>query len=246
MSRFKLFGIALAIIALPALALDLTDTWSDPENPGVRAVLVQHHDTLALDLHQEMSSSGISRLHAPALDMIGLDANGHRVFAGESADGLVGVSVSTVNSGTVAIELDAPGGVQRLRLERPQVEPIDLGGRYLGGYGQSGATCLPFVGRLRERKGVWTIHYPDGTDPSRIALRFSASDGRQICHFHGQQTDLGKIARVNGDYDCNSGERGAFSLDPIERGEIAFGGAMQLETTQCGRLRLKIGGFRYP
>lgn len=227
-------------------AADLTDLWTEHADSGVRAVLIQHGDTLSLDLHRELSIDGRDHLHAGAMAAIGLDASGNPVFVGTPSDRQGTITVQHVDADTIMLELDATVP-QRIRLSRTRATegPIDLGGRYVGGYQYPGRPCAAFSGDRRERDATWTIQYPNQDDPKQVFLRLVADNG-QVCHFHGAQRDSGRLSNVSGEYVCRNGLEGHFDLGEIEHTRNALGARLRIETPSCGALRVDIGGLRRP
>lgn len=244
MYLLRLLTAFAAVTAPAAHAVELTDVWIDPEIAGLRAVLVQHGDRLSLDIHQGMSISGMPHIHAPALETIGLDAHGHRVFAGPLADGQGRASVETFDTDTILIVIDALPAPQRYLLSRASAAPVDLGGRYLGGYSHVGPPCPPFSGRQRQRHGTWTVEYPSDGDVPLIVLQL-ASPGLS-CRFVGQQATAGRLSRVSGEYQCGRGVAGAFEMDGIMRDDALFGGTLYIDVPACGLLRARFGGVQLP
>jgi len=242
MNSIKFLGALVVCCASAAQAASLTDIWTDPHAPGVRAVLVQRGDSLSIDLHQQMSIDGVSLHHAPALKRIGLDASGHPVFAGALADGSGFVSVQSTATGGIVVEIEGIPMPRAFQFARADSAVLDLGGSWLGGYSHGGAPCPQFSGPARERAGNWQVFYPDDEDATRVTLRFAST--AQVCHFNGKQAALGSLTRIDGEYTCTGGLAGVFESADIELGGVTLGGTMKLRTVSCGDLRLRFGGVR--
>ena len=238
--------LAMALSATAANAADLTDVWTDHEGAGIRAVLVQHGNTLSLDLHRDMSIDGRSHLHIGAMARVGLDANGNPVFTGTPADRQGAVTVRPLDADTLVLELDAPMP-QRIELSRtrPTTEPVDLGGRYVGGFQYAGRPCAAFSGNRRERDTTWTLQYPNQDDRQQVFLRLVADNG-QVCHFHGVQRDSGRLSHVSGEYVCRNGIEGPFDLGEIDTTRNTLGARLRIDVPSCGTLRVDLGGLRRP
>ncbi len=238
--------LAVALCATTAHAADLPDVWTVGESHGVRAVLIQHGNTLSLDVHREMSIDGHSHLHVGAMARIGLDASGNPVFAGTPVGHQAAITVRHLDADTLMLELDAPMPQQiRLTRTRTTTEPVDLGGRYVGGFQYAGRPCAAFSGARRERNATWTLQYPNEDDAQQVFLRLVADNG-QICHFHGVQRDSGRLSHVAGDYVCKNGIEGPFDLGEIDLTRTTLGARLQIDVPSCGRLRVDIGGLRRP
>lgn len=238
--------LAVALSATTVHAADLTDVWADDQGSGVRAVLIQHGNTLSLDLHREMSIDGRSHLHVGAMARIGLDANGNPVFTGTPNDRQGAITVRHLDADTLMLELDAPLPQQiRLTRTRTSTEPVDLGGRYVGGFQYAGRPCAAFSGARRERNATWTLQYPNEDDAQQVFLRLVADNG-QVCQFHGVQRDSGRLSHVSGEYVCRNGIEGPFDLGEIDTTRNTLGARMRMDVPSCGTLRVDIGGLRRP
>ena len=229
-----------------AHAADLTDLWVDDVGAGVRAVLIQHGDTLSLDLYRDMSLDGRSHLHAGAMAQVGLDASGNPVFSGTPAGGQGTISVRHLSADSIVLELDVTPP-QRIVLSRTSAstQAADLGGRYVGGFQYAGRPCAAFAGTRRESDATWTLQYPNEDDQQQVFLRLVADNG-QVCHFHGVQGDSGRLSHVSGEYVCKNGIEGPFELGEIERTRNTLGARMKIDVPSCGTLRVDIGGLRRP
>jgi hypothetical protein len=262
--RALLFALLFCCVQ-HAAAVTLTDTWSDPANPGSGISVVHDGDRLTIGLFVH-DAAGEPRWYTAALQKIAGSARERPEFSGTlyetrrvpgaRVSAPVGPIVFRARSdGKAILEYSLGAAGHAMQVERFGFTADRLEGLFfatlLPGYDscEAGFEALNvFVsGVLRVERCDGTDCFDETPDPSRDRSPFHLQmhNGLQeICRIDGVFARHGVSGAVEGRYECSDGGEGDIVMEDVEFTSVGFNARFSAGHPRCGEFYGILSGVR--
>lgn len=230
--QFAASCLVLAGFALPAQAtsysVDHTDLWFNPAEQGWGLNLIQQQETLFATLFV-YGADGSARWFV-ASDLRG---GANNSFTGQlfrttgpafsapwvgtstpTAVGNMTITFSGVNSGTLTYTVD---GVEiNKQVQRQTWRANDIAGIYEGGWSGVASNCRTSTDNGPFRV-IGLLTTATGSPNHTFRIDFTLNTGQvATCTFAGPYTQAGRLGSISGNFGCNTGSAGSFTISEID------------------------------
>jgi hypothetical protein len=239
----------------PATASNATDHWYAPSESGW-GLSVTHQGDTAFIVMFVYGPDKASMWVSGTATRYGSTEGGHPGFAGPlyATNGpwhggpFDPAAVNAVRVGEVTFEstdtnrailVYSINGVSKSKIvERLTFRYADWSGLYHGAARFGYRNCAPgFVPAAIYDDGFVSVEH----DKAQFSMTF---EGRATsCTYAGAYEQQGHIGKVTGNYACEGGASGTFSLRGLESHERALGGRIEASHPSCGRVTIDVAGF---
>ncbi len=144
---------------------------------------------------------------------------------------------TTATAGTLSYTID---GVQATKdITRQTFRNNNLTGAYTGAavYNQGGCNP-PELNGTSNRPSTVSITHTSNSFSMRLI------DATTTCTYTGDYTQTGRLASSNGEYSCNEGTRGTYSIVEMEAPYQAVTGRMTAKNSFCSSISVKFAAIK--
>lgn len=237
-TAFLVWFVASISQAIAASGYDLTDHWSDPQEPGWGIELVQQRDVIFVGLFVH-GNDGRPIWYTGALAFQGLEPQTHQItYRGDLYE------ARATWFGAVPFTLTSVRPVGTMSIVAPTMTTATLT------YSVDGVTRSKAILRYTFRwddydgaySGVQSLIYSkcsnpadDGTRTVAAGYTFSlsgtqmtvlATDSARSCTYAGPYRQDGRLGRIDANYSCSNGEVGAMALEEMSVQRFAVMGKL--------------------
>lgn len=239
--------IAATLAASAARAGESTDLWWDPQESGWGMNLVQQGELAFVTLFVHAPDGSPTWYFASDARVFALGDEGRPAFRGTLYRARGPWLGGPFDPSKVAVE---PVGTV-------VIEPRS-GGRLFLEYVAEGVTVRKSLARnsfavpdyAASHFGAFSLRESAPGEPSWVARRYSADVQVQVeggeavvrvqgdagaCHYRGPYRPSGRYATVNGWFECEAGESGAFEISELELAKHGLSGYLRTWSAQASR-----------
>jgi hypothetical protein len=245
---------AQAAVSLP----NFTDQWWVPLESGWGMAVYQQGNTLFVDIFVYDANRNPVWFTGTAV-LQGQLSNGDYLFTGDliattgtyygtdpfSASGVTRTKVGTVTLETLSLTTAklsyTVNGVTVVKnISRQQLAPVDVTGNYFGGFIFAASGCTPSSGNGTVKQSA---NLMIGKVGNTVTI-FEGNDSGGSCNYSGALTQDGHLVTITGNFSCNNGDNGTFTVSEIEVSRSGIAGQFAGQSQACNKLQGQFGGVR--